>query len=92
VCSTGAEPTGSANRASGAQSPVIYFAVVRAPAGTVDHTSVLTTMEELWDLEPLTERDKAEPSWSDVLMLAQPRTDDLLSELAIPSSGVINPN
>ena len=49
-------------------------------------------MEERWDLEPLTERDKAKPSWGNVPTLAQPRTDDLLSELAIPNSGVINPN
>jgi hypothetical protein len=69
-----------------------YFAVVRALAGTVDHTSVLTAMEERWDLEPLTEQDKAEPGWGDVLTIAQPCTDDLLSELAIPSPGVINPN
>jgi hypothetical protein len=49
-------------------------------------------MEERWDLEPLTERDKAAPSWGDVLTLAQPRTDDPLSGVAIPSSGVINHN
>ena len=69
-----------------------YFAVVRALAGTVDHTSVLTTMEERWDLEPPTERDKAAPSWGDVLTLAQPRTDAPPTSWPFPRSGVINPN
>ena len=66
--------------------------VFRAPAGAVDDTSVLTTMEERWDLEPLTERDKAAPSWGDGLTLAQPRTDAPQTSWPFPSSGVINPN
>jgi phospholipase C len=66
--------------------------VFRASAGTIDHTSVLKTLEERWGLEPLTERDKAAPSLGDVLTLAQPRTDDPLSGVDVPSSGAIHPN
>jgi phospholipase C len=74
-------------------SPLIAKGTVfRAPTGTIDHTSVLRTLEERWDLEPLTERDKAAPSLGDVLTLAQPRTDDPLSGVVVPSSGAIHPN
>jgi phospholipase C len=74
-------------------SPLIAAGTVfRASAGTIDHTSVLKTLQERWDLEPLTERDKAAPSLGDVLTLAQPRTDDPLDGAVVPSSGAIHPN
>jgi len=52
--------------------------VFRAKQGTIDHTSVLKTIELLWNLDPLTKRDKAAPDLGDVLTLATPRTDDPL--------------
>jgi phospholipase C len=74
-------------------SPLIAAGTVfRAREGTIDHTSVLRTLEERWDLAPLTERDKAAPSLGDALTLAQPRTDDPLSGVIVPSSGAIHPN
>jgi phospholipase C len=66
--------------------------VFRASAGTIDHTSVLKTLQERWDLEPLTGRDKAAPGLGDVLTLAQPRTDDPLAGAVVPRSGAIHPN
>ena len=66
--------------------------VFRARSGTIDHTSFLRTLEERWGLPPLTERDKAAPSLADVLSLKQPRTDDPLAGIPVPSSGVIHPH
>jgi phospholipase C len=40
-----------------------------------DHTSVLKTVEELYQLDPLTERDKAANSMSHLFSLDTPRTD-----------------
>lgn len=50
------------------------------PAGTVDHTvydhsSVLKTLEELFELDPLTRRDKAANCVLGLLSLAAPRAD-----------------
>src|SRR5262249_10085217 len=57
-------------------SPLIAEGTVFRPAsGTIDHTSVLKTIEQRWSLRPLTARDKAAPSLGDVLTLDQPRTD-----------------
>ncbi|MDH4276239.1 MAG: phosphoesterase, partial [Gammaproteobacteria bacterium] len=52
----------------------------RIPAGKVDHTlydhtSVLKTLEELFDLQPLTKRDAAANSVLKTLSLQTPRTD-----------------
>jgi phospholipase C len=74
-------------------SPLIASGTVyRASAGTIDHTSVLKTLVERWSLEPLTERDKAAPTLGDVLTLAEPRADDPLNGVVVPSSGAIHPN
>jgi phospholipase C len=66
--------------------------VFRAKHGTIDHTSVLKTIELRWHIDPLTARDKAAPDLGDVLTLASPRTDDPLQGLAVPLSGGVHPN
>jgi phospholipase C len=66
--------------------------VFRAANGVIDHTSVLKTLEELFGVQPLTERDNAAPSLGDVLTLAQPRGDDPIAGLEPPTSGAIHPN
>lgn len=66
--------------------------VFRAKKGTIDHTSVLATIEQLFDINPLTERDKAAPDLGDVLTLAAARTDDPLEGVQIPVSGSFHPN
>jgi len=65
--------------------------VFRAKRGTIDHTSVLKTIELRWGLDPLTARDKAAPDLGDVLTLATPRTDDPLKGVTIPVSGATHP-
>ncbi len=65
--------------------------VFRAKRGTIDHTSVLKTVELRWGLDALTKRDKAAPDLGDVLTLATPRTDDPLQGVAIPSSDTPHP-
>jgi phospholipase C len=66
--------------------------VFRAKRGTIDHTSVLKTLELRWDLDPLTARDKAAPDLGDALTLATPRTDDPLQGVQVPVSGDTHPN
>jgi phospholipase C len=66
--------------------------VFRAKSGTIDHTSVLKTIELRWGLEPLTERDKAAADLGDALTLQTPRKDDPLTGVVIPTSGTIHPN
>ena len=66
--------------------------VFRARRGTIDHTSVLKTIELRFGLDPLTERDKAAPDLGDVLTLATPRTDDPLQGVPIPVSAVPHPD
>ena len=46
--------------------------VYRVPAGStpLDHTSILKTVEQRWNLPPLTARDAAAPGFGDVLTLA----------------------
>lgn len=65
--------------------------VFRAKRGTIDHTSVLKTIELRWGLDPLTERDKAAPDLGDVLTLATARTDDPLKGIKIPISPTPHP-
>lgn len=60
--------------------------VFRAKRGTIDHTSVLKTVELRWGIAPLTARDKAAPDLGDVLTLATARTDDPLHGVEIPVS------
>jgi phospholipase C len=65
--------------------------VFRAKRGTIDHTSVLKTIELRWNVPPLTERDKAAADLGDVLTLAVPRTDDPLQGVLPPTSDVPHP-
>ena len=66
--------------------------VFRVGNGTIDHTSVLKTIEQLWNLEPLTARDAAAPGLGDVLTLAAPRNDDPLKGVTVPVSTQTYPN
>jgi phospholipase C len=60
--------------------------VYRAPAGSppLDHTSILKTVEQRWNLPALTARDAAAPGFGDVLTLTTPRTDDVLAGVTVP--------
>ena len=62
--------------------------VYRAPAGgtPLDHTSVLKTVEQRWNLPALNARDAAAPGFGDVLTLTTPRTDDVLADVTVPVS------
>jgi phospholipase C len=71
---------------------IVAGTVFRAKRGTIDHTSVLKTIELRWNLAPLTARDKAAPDLGDVLTLATPRSDDPLKGVPIPSSSLPHPN
>jgi phospholipase C len=66
--------------------------VFRAKKGTIDHTSVLKTIEKRWKIPPLTARDKAAPDLGDALTLSTPRTDDPLAGVSIPISNPAHPN
>ena len=66
--------------------------VFRAKNGTIDHTSVLKTIEQRWGLPNLTARDRAAASLGDVLRLATPRTDDPLEGVSAPTSAALHPN
>ena len=68
--------------------------VYRVPAGSVplDHTSILKTVEQRWNLAPLTARDAAAPGFGDVLTLTTPRTDDVLAGVVVPVSGSAGPS
>jgi phospholipase C len=67
--------------------------VYRAPAGgtPLDHTSVLKTVEQRWNLPALTARDAAAPGFGDVLTLTTPRTDDVLAGVTVPVSTAPGP-
>ena len=68
--------------------------VYRVPAGStpLDHTSVLKTVEQRWNLGPLTARDAAAPGFGDVLTLTTPRADDVLAGVTAPVSGSAGPS
>ncbi|HMD91692.1 MAG TPA: alkaline phosphatase family protein [Trebonia sp.] len=68
--------------------------VYRVPAGSVplDHTSILKTVEQRWNLPALTARDAAAPGFGDVLTLTAPRTDDVLADVVVPVSGSLGPS
>jgi phospholipase C len=66
--------------------------VFRAKHGTIDHTSVLKTLELRWGFAPLTARDKAAPDLGDVVTLAEPRQDDPLQGIEVPRSRIPHPN
>ena len=59
-----------------------------APAGgtPLDHTSVLKTVEQRWNLSALNARDAAAPGFGDVFTLTTPRTDDMLAGVTVPVS------
>jgi phospholipase C len=57
---------------------------VRAGGTPLDHTSILKTVEQRWNLPTLTARDAAAPAFGDVLTLTTPRTDDVLAGITIP--------
>jgi len=59
-----------------------------APAGgtPLDHTSVLKTVEQRWNLPALNARDAAAPGFGDVFTLTTPRTDDMLAGVTVPVS------
>ena len=65
--------------------------VFRTKHGTIDHTSLLKTVEQRWGLGSLTARDKAAPDLGDVLT-EKPRTDDPLKGVKIPVSPSVHPN
>ena len=68
--------------------------VYRVPAGSMplDHTSVLKTVQQRWNVPSLTARDAAAPGFGDVLTLTTPRTDDVLAAVTVPVSGTANPS
>jgi phospholipase C len=68
--------------------------VYRVPAGSVplDHTSILKTIEQRWNVPALTARDTAAPGFGDVLTLTAPRTDDVLAGVTVPVSGTAGPS
>jgi phospholipase C len=61
--------------------------VFRAPAGQapLDHTSILKTVEQRWNLPSLTARDAAAPGFGGVLTLSAPRADDVLAGVTVPA-------
>ncbi len=63
--------------------------VFRVPVGAapLDHTSILKTMQQRWDLPSLTARDAAAPGFGNVLTLATPRTDRPIAGVRVPASG-----
>ncbi|MFK0106631.1 alkaline phosphatase family protein [Streptomyces sp. NPDC091217] len=67
--------------------------VFRVPEGAtpLDHTSVLRTVQQRWNLPPLTARDAAAPGIGTVLTRTTPRTDDPLAGVTAPTSTGTNP-
>lgn len=67
--------------------------VFRVPGGAApfDHTAILKTIEQRWNLSALTARDAAAPDVGGVLTLAKARTDDPLAGVAVPASTGKNP-
>jgi len=68
--------------------------VYRVPDGStpLDHTSILKTIEQRWNMQPLTARDAAAPAFGDVITLTTPRTDDALAGVTVPVSGTAGPS
>jgi phospholipase C len=66
--------------------------VFRNSRGTIDHTSVLKTIELRWGTQPLTARVDNAPDLGDVLTRAVPRTDDPLKDVQIPISNLVHQN
>jgi phospholipase C len=53
---------------------------------------VLKTVEERWNLLPLTARDAAAPGFGDVITLSTPRIDDVLAGVTVPVAGSAGPS
>lgn len=68
--------------------------VLRVPNGATpfDHTSILKTVENRWNVPALTARDAAALDVSAALTLTTPRTDDPLSGVAVPVATGSAPN
>jgi phospholipase C len=68
--------------------------VYRVPVGStpLDHTSVLKTVQQRWNVPSLTARDAAAAGFGGVLTLTTPRTDDVLAGVTVPVSGAANPS
>ena len=62
--------------------------VYRAAAGgaPLDHTSILKTVQQRWNLPALTARDAAAPGFGDALTLASARADDVLARVSVPAA------
>jgi len=76
-------------------SPLIEAGTVfRAPANaaSLDHTSILKTIETRWNLPNLTARDAAAIDVGGVLTLTTPRIDDPLAGVVVPVAAEPNPN
>jgi phospholipase C len=76
-------------------SPLIAAGTVfRVPANAMplDHTSILKTVENRWNLPSLTARDAAAIDVSAVLTLKAARTDDPLAGVVVPAAAEPNPN
>jgi phospholipase C len=69
-------------------SPLIAAGSVHRAVGPTpfDHTSILSTVEKRYGLAALTARDKAAPTFDDVLTLSQARSDDPLKGVKVPAS------
>ena len=67
-------------------SPLIAPGTVYRTSGAtpLDHTSILKTVEQRWNLPSLTKRDAAAPGFGDVLTLSTPRTEDVLAGITVP--------
>ncbi len=75
-------------------SPLIAAGTVfRVPAGgtPLDHTSILKTVQQRWELPALTRRDAAAPGFGDVLTLSTPRSDDVLAGVSVPAAAAPGP-
>ena len=75
-------------------SPLISAGTVfRVPSTSMplDHTSILKTVEQRWNLPALTARDAAAPGVGAVLTLTTPRTDDPLQGVKVPVATGNNP-
>ena len=68
--------------------------VLRVPGAATpfDHTSILKTVENRWNLPALTARDAAAVDVSAGLTLTTPRTDDPLAGVVVPVSSSSVPN
>src|SRR5208283_1971969 len=65
---------------------------VAANATPLDHTSILKTVENRWNLPTLTARDAAAADVGAALTLTAARTDDPLAGVVVPVAAAKNPN